>query len=147
MAVTPGGEASPDDVLDEATRGLRTEDEAVQPPPALLGRVMQVVRAEPRQPGPLLVSAEPGARVEVSGRAVTRLLLAAVEELEHVRAGSCAVHADEAGGVRVELTVSARAGVPLPALLAAVRRQVVDVAAAALDLPVGAVDVTVDELF
>jgi hypothetical protein len=146
--MNPDDDPSPDDeLLAEATRSARAEDASVQPPPALLGRVMQVVRAEPRQPRPLLVSAEPGARVEVSGRAVTRLLLAAVEELDGVRARTCTVHVADDGGLHVELAIAARTGEPLPALVAAVRRQVSDVTAAAFALPVRAVDVTVDDLF
>ncbi|SHH28813.1 hypothetical protein [Geodermatophilus nigrescens] len=147
MALTDaGGAPPPDDPLSAATRAARAEDAALQAPPALVERVMAVVRAEPRVPGALVLSAEPGARVEVSERTVTRLLLAAVDELGDVRAGTCrAAVAD--GELRVALTVAARAGQSLPPLVEAVRTRVTGVAEAAFGLPVAAVDVEVDDLF
>ena len=120
------------------------------PSPALLRRVMDVVRAEPRLPGaPLVLSDAPGARVQVSQTALVHVVRAAVDGLGGVRAGRCRVAVAGTGEgrvLRVELSVAARAGVPLPGLAELVRSRVAAVAEATLGLPVAAVDVTVDDL-
>ncbi|SDD08766.1 hypothetical protein SAMN05660690_3336 [Geodermatophilus telluris] len=155
MALTtdPGDGRRRDDgpvpeVLAAATASARREDAALVPPPALLRRVMDAVRAEPRPSGaPVVLSAAPGARVEVAEAAVLRVVRAAVESAGDVRAGRCRV--DAGGGVlrvSVSVSVTARAGVPLPELADRVRARVAAVAGATLGLPVAAVDVAVEDV-
>ncbi len=138
------------EVLAAATRAARREDAALVPPPALLRRVMDAVRAEPRPArAPLVLADAPGARVEVAEAAAVRVLRAAVDSLGDVRAGRCRVVVEEAGEqrvLRVELSVTARAGVPLPGLAGLVRSRVAAVGQATFGLPVAAVDVTVDDV-
>ncbi|MBM7804679.1 hypothetical protein JOD57_000516 [Geodermatophilus bullaregiensis] len=158
MALTPDGATPADDgaeppvpdLLAAATEAVRREDAALPPPPDLLRRVMDVVRAEPRRPGlALVLSDTPGARVEVAEAAAVRVLRAAVDGLGDVRAGACRVAVDATAGervLRVTLTVTARAGVPLPELTERVRARVAAAGEEALGLPVAAVDVTVADV-
>ena len=155
MALTPedaipaAGPPVPD-VLAAATEAARREDSALDPPPALLRRVMDAVRAEPRLPRVSLVLSDvPGARVEIAEAAAVRVVRAAVEQLGDVRAGRCRVVVAETGQgrvLRVELAVTARAGVPLPELTGRVRRRVAAVGEATFGLPVAEVDVAVDDV-
>ncbi|MEX5719273.1 hypothetical protein [Geodermatophilus maliterrae] len=138
------------DLLATATEAARREDATLPPPPALLRRVMDAVRAEPRRPGLALVLSDvPGARVEVAEAAAVRVLRAAVDGLGDVRAGACRVAVDgtaEQRVLRVTLTVTARAGLPLPELAERVRARVAAAGEEAFGLPVAAVDVTVADV-
>ncbi|MEJ3652763.1 Asp23/Gls24 family envelope stress response protein [Actinomycetes bacterium KLBMP 9759] len=127
----------------------RMAAEPVEPPPAVLERAMDKVRValtrELRE-HELLTLASPLGEVRLSRAAAAAVLRDAVDRMGDARARSCQVE-QRAAGTTVAMTVSARYGVDMRAVAARVRRMVLAAGTQALGLPVGAVDVTVVDVF
>jgi len=123
-----------------ATQAL-IEDDPAEPPPNLLDRIMQAVRAEGRRGAalPLLPPDDEQAvagPVDISPQAVAAVVRYATDTVAGVRARSCrvAVDPEDPRALRIELTVALRYGAGQAAdLVAAVRSRV----AAALEGQVG----------
>ncbi|PZG95316.1 hypothetical protein C1I97_27150 [Streptomyces sp. NTH33] len=127
--------------LNAATRALRTED-----PPglhALVGRVMDVVRAEVRL-GRLLPLADPDRDLRIAESAAAKVLRRAADTVPGARAATCRLGPEGEGtDVRVTMTLAAALDRPLPDRVHQVRRSVLDSAGQDLGLAVAAVDITV----
>ncbi|WP_232663077.1 Asp23/Gls24 family envelope stress response protein [Pseudonocardia sp. TRM90224] len=124
----------------------------VEPPPAVLERAMDKVRgalARDLREHELLTLASPLGPVRLSRAAAATVLRDAVDRMGDVRARSCQVEQNEQidAGTTVAMTVSALYGVDMRAVAARVRRMVIAAGTQALGLPVGAVDVTVVDVF
>lgn len=142
--------------LMEATRAL--VDDPAEPPPNLLDRIMQAVRAEARRGDalPLVPTDATGAPVpdlgpvDVSEQAVAAVVRFAADTVEGVRARSCRVGVDPAdpGALRITMTVSLRYGAgPIEDLVAAVRRRISSALEGQVGVRSGVVDLQVADLW
>ncbi len=143
--------------LMEATRAL--VDDPAEPPPNLLDRIMQAVRAEGRRGAalPLVPTDGTGAvavpdlgPVDVSEQAVATVVRYAADTVEGVRARSCRIVVDPADlhALRIEMTVSLRYGTgPVEALLDSVRARIGSALRGQVGVRAGVVDVHVVDLW
>jgi hypothetical protein len=127
--------------VDAATRALRAEDTPGLH--ALVGRVMDVVRAEVRL-GRLLPLADPDRDLRIAESAAAKVLRRAADTVSGARAATCRLAPEGEGtDVRVTMTLAAALDRPLPDRAHQVRRSVLDSAGQDLGLAVTAVDITV----
>lgn len=135
--------------LMEATRALI--DDPADPPPNLLDRIMQAVRAEARRGAalPVLPTDDAGdpvvpdlGPVDISEQAVAAVVRYAADTVAGVRARSCRVTTDPADprALRIELTLSLRYGAAVGDVVDTVRSRV----SSALDGQVGLRAASVD---
>ncbi|RZQ65192.1 Asp23/Gls24 family envelope stress response protein [Amycolatopsis suaedae] len=137
--------------LRSATREMAAEVE--QPPPDLLGKIMNAVRAEARR-GHLvrLPTPEPG-QVDVSEAAVAVVLRFAADQVDGVRARRCRVRVLGSGDsgehlVRVELTLAVDVRiVDGGAALDQVRERVSAAATARVGLRITELDLVLDDIY
>ena len=142
--------------LMEATRAL--VDDPAEPPPNLLDRIMQAVRAEARRGDalPLVPTDACGGPapdlgpVDVSEQAVAAVVRFAADTGEGVRARSCRVAVDptDPGALRITMTVSLRYGAgSIEDLVDTVRRRVGSALRGQVGVRAGAVDLQVADLW
>ena len=142
--------------LMEATRAL--VDDPAEPPPNLLDRIMQAVRAEGRRGAalPLVPTDDTGAAapdlgpVDISEQAVAAVVRYAADTVEGVRARSCRIVVDPADphALRIEMTVSLRYGTgPAQDLLDIVRARIGSALQGQVGVRAGAVDLHVVDLW
>ncbi|GAB2926076.1 Asp23/Gls24 family envelope stress response protein [Streptomyces heilongjiangensis] len=137
-------------LLESAVRGLREEtpDPSAHDAEPLTRRVMDLVRLELR-PGRPLPLGEPAEDLWIMETVAARVLRAAAETVEGVRAGSCRiVDADghEGGAVEVRLDIHAPVDAALRPLAERVRQRVREAADRELGLVTASVDIRVTDL-
>lgn len=123
--------------------------EPLEPPAALVERVMSVVRAELRRDYLPLPAAHGPAQVEHGSAAA--VLRRAVDQMPGVRLRSCRISVPEPDdrapsgwpGATVRLTASMQFGADLASTAARVRQMIVTAADRLLGLPVGRVDIDI----
>ncbi|GAA5118544.1 hypothetical protein GCM10023320_22750 [Pseudonocardia adelaidensis] len=123
----------------------------IEPPDAVLDRVMSAVATELR-PHELLALPSPHGPARVSTAAAAAVLRRAVDGMGGLRARSCRIDQQGVPGadphaVDVRITVTARFGVDLASVTARVRRLVIAAGEQVLGLPVRRVDIDVVDLF
>ena len=142
--------------LMEATRAL--VDDPAEPPPNLMDRIMQAVRAEGRRGAalPLVPTDDAGVPVpdlgpvDVSEQAVAAVVRYAADTVEGVRARSCRIVVDpvDAHALRIEMTVSLRYDTgPAQDLLDIVRARIGSALRGQVGIRAGVVDVHVVDLW
>ncbi|MGH3902527.1 MAG: Asp23/Gls24 family envelope stress response protein [Pseudonocardiaceae bacterium] len=150
-----------------ATAVTALADEALEPPPSLVERVMGAVLAELRPAHYLPLPTRHG-HARIDHAAAAGLLRHAVDQMSALRVRSCQVHltetsdatgtsdADDTSGAglaarsptaRVHITVTARFGTDLLSATARVRQMILAAAKDLLGLPVTTVDVDVVDVF
>ena len=141
----------------EATRAL--VDDPADPPPNMLDRIMQAVRAEARRGDalPLIPTDDTGAAampdlgpVDVSEQAVAAVVRYAADTVDGVRARSCHVSADPAdpGALRIAMTVSLRYGAgPVEVLIDTVRARIGNALLGQVGVLAGSVDLQIVDLW
>ncbi|WP_410875855.1 Asp23/Gls24 family envelope stress response protein [Nocardia sp. A7] len=140
--------------LRAATRELIEEPDP--PPPDLFGRIMSAVRADVRRGRTLtLDTPHPGA-IQVSEQAVAVVLRFAADTVDGVRARGCRVHSadiDEDGEqvIAVDMTIAVRhgghRGQRIDDVVSVVRARVRAAATARIGIRLGALDVTVLDIY
>ncbi|ODU27991.1 MAG: hypothetical protein ABT15_07210 [Pseudonocardia sp. SCN 73-27] len=143
--------------LMEATRAL--VDDPAEPPPNLLDRIMQAVRAEGRRGEalPLVPIDDTGAAVvpdlgpvDISRQAVAAVVRYAADTVDGVRARSCRVTVDDAdvGALRIEMTLSLRYGAgPANELVETVRARIGSALHGQVGVRAGAVDLEIVDVW
>jgi hypothetical protein len=128
----------------------RMAGQRIEPPDAVLDRVMSAVATDLR-PHELLALPAPHGPARVSAAAAAAVLRRVVDAMGGLRARSCRL--DQRGGpgpvphaVDVRISVAARFGVDLAPVTARVRQLVIAAADQALGLPVRRVDIDVVDL-
>ncbi|WP_345604914.1 Asp23/Gls24 family envelope stress response protein [Pseudonocardia adelaidensis] len=129
----------------------RMAGQRIEPPDAVLDRVMSAVATELR-PHELLALPSPHGPARVSTAAAAAVLRRAVDGMGGLRARSCRIDQQGVPGadphaVDVRITVTARFGVDLASVTARVRRLVIAAGEQVLGLPVRRVDIDVVDLF
>jgi hypothetical protein len=140
------------------TASTALADEALEPPPSLVQRVMGAVLAELRPADYLPLPTRHG-HARIDRIAAAGVLRHAVDQMPQLRVRSCQIHlrepSDTAGAMRavrsptaqVSISVTARFGVDLLSTTARVRQMIFAAAEDLLGLPVVAVDVNVVDVF
>ncbi|MFJ1656690.1 hypothetical protein ACIOC2_36085 [Streptomyces sp. NPDC088337] len=135
----------------EAVEGLATVNVAartlrIKDPPglhALVGRVMDVVRAEVRL-GRLLPLADLGRELRIAESAAAKVLREAADKVPGARAAGCRLVPEGEGiDVGVTMTLAATLDRPLPDRVHQVRGSIINAAVQALGMDVSAVDIIV----
>jgi hypothetical protein len=129
----------------------RMAEQRIEPPDAVLDRVMSAV-ATGLRPHELLTLPAPHGPARVSTAAAAAVLRRVVDGMGGLRARSCRISQPSAPGadphvVDVRISVAARFGVDLASVTARVRQMVVAAGEQALGLPVRRVDIDVVDLF
>ena len=125
----------------------RMAAEEVEPPAAVLDRVMTAVARELRADD-LLVLASPLGPNGLARTAAAAVLRAAVDDMAGLRARSCRiVQPNESPVAEVTISVSAPFGVDLQSVAARVRQLVIAAGEHALGVPVRRVDIEVVDLW
>jgi uncharacterized alkaline shock family protein YloU len=117
--------------------------QAVRAPRGLSARELEQLRRE-RHSG--VISAADGGRDTVSEVIVSQIARQAVLALDAVRHASVVSDSQQAGGVQIDVHITARLGPPLPDLIAQLREQVMAHVWTLAGARVTRVDVPVDDL-
>lgn len=136
-----------------ATAIAALADDALQPPPSLVERVMGAVLAELRPADYLPLPTRHG-HARIDRIAAAGVLRHAVDQMSALRVRSCQIHLSEpsdtdAGSplARVRISVTARFGADLLSATTRVRQMIFTAAEDVLGLPVTTVDVDVVDVF
>lgn len=129
----------------------RMAEQPIEPPGAVLDRVMSAVTTDLR-PHELLTLPAPHGPARVSSTAAAAVLRRVVDGMGGLRARSCRIGQQGTPGgaphaVEVRISVAARFGVDLTSVTARVRQMVIAAGEQALGLPVRRVDIDVVDLF
>ncbi|TQM09583.1 Asp23/Gls24 family envelope stress response protein [Pseudonocardia kunmingensis] len=126
----------------------RMAAQEIDPPDSVLDRVMTAVLTEFRGQE-VLTLPSPHGPARIGTPAAAAVLRRVVDGMGGLRARSCRIEQDGAGGhaVDVRITVAARFGVDLASVTARVRQMVVTAGEQALGVPVRRVDIDVVDLF
>ncbi len=135
-----------------ATAIAALADDALEPPPSLVGRVMGAVLAELRPAGYLPLPTRHG-QARIDRIAAAGVLRHAVDQMPALRVRSCQIYLTKPSGAagsptaRVRISVTARFRADLLSATARVRQMIFAAADDVLGLPVATVDVDVVDVF